>query len=369
MTYLAFQNLWRQRFRFGLSLSGVALAIMLIILLNGFLAGIYAQITAYLDNTPAEIVVAQDGVTNLLSATSLLPAGAADQARGVPGVERVIPIVSQFVIFDLHDEKIVAYMVGYEPKQGGGPWQLKNGRLPTKDNEVVIDWIMAEKHGFALGDTIDILDETFTVVGLSDGTHSWMASFFFIDKRAAERLILTPDATSFLLLTLEPTADKTAVINRLQRRLRDAEIVSAATMRQNDLDLLIQVFAAPLQLMVAIAFAVGTAILGMVIYTATSERTREYGVLKAVGAKNHHLYWLVTQQGLVTAGLGAVLGVGLAALAAAAIMANTPKFLIVLEPRATLLTAVSSLLMGLLAALLPVRHIAQLDPAQVFNKG
>ena len=82
------------------------------------------------------------------------------------------PIVSQFVIFDLHDEKVVAYMVGYVPEQGGGPWQMKDGRPPRDDDEVVLDWVMAADHGIAIGDTIDILDETFVVVGLSNGTNS-----------------------------------------------------------------------------------------------------------------------------------------------------------------------------------------------------
>ena len=368
MTFLAFHNLWQQKFRLALSIGGVALAMMLIILLNGFLSGIYAQVTAYLDNTPADLIIAQDGVTNLLGATSLLPANAEDQARGVPGVAQVMPIVSQFVIFDLHDEKIVAYMVGYDLEQGGGPWQLQDGRFPAADDEVVLDWVMAQNHGFALGDAIDILDETFTIVGLSDGTNSWMASFFFIDKRAAERLLLTPGATSFLLLTLKPDADRTAVADRLNRRLRDVEILPVGAVRQNDLDLLVQVFAAPLQMMVTIAFAVGTAILGMVIYTATVERAREYGVLKAVGARNGHLYWLVTQQGLVTAVLGVILGIGLAWLSARAIMDNSPKFLIVLKPNAVLLTSTSGLAMGILAALLPARHVARLDPARVFRK-
>lgn len=368
MSYLAFRNLWQQKIRLVLSVAGVALALMLIILLNGFLSGIYAQVTAYLDNSPADLVIAQEGITNLLSATSLLPAGVADQVRGVPGVARVTPIVSQFTIFDLHEEKVVAYMVGYEPGQGGGPWQMKDGRFPTSDDEVVLDWVMAANHSIQIGDMLDILDETFTVVGLSDDTNSWMASFFFVEKRAAERLLLTPDATSFVLLTLTPDADINTVTDRLNRRLRDVEIVSVETMRQNDLDLLVQVFAAPLQLMVTIAFAVGTAILGMVIYTATVERTREYGVLKAVGAKNYHLYWLVAQQGVVTAVLGALIGIGLAWLAAQTIMYNTPKFLIVLEPKRVLLMAGSGLLMGLLAALLPARLVARLDPAQVFRK-
>lgn len=368
MTYLAFRNLFQQKFRLALSVGGVALAMMLIVLLNGFLTGIYAQVTAYLDNTPADLIVAQDGVSNLLSATSLLPGDAEDLVRGVPGIARTTPIVSQFVILDIHDKKVVAYLVGYEPGVGGGPWRMLAGRPPADDDEVVLDWVMAQTHGFALGDTIEILDEDFTVVGLSDGTNSWMASFLFIEKRAAERLFLAPDASSFLLLTFEPGADPAAVEARLRRRLREVEVLPAATVRQNDLALLVKVFAIPMRMMATIAFAVGTAILGMVIYTATVERVREYGVLKAVGANNLHLYGLVTQQGLVTAAVGVLLGMGLAWLAAQWIMAASPQFLVVFQPQSLLATALSGLLMGLLAALLPARYVGRLDPAQVFRK-
>jgi putative ABC transport system permease protein len=286
----------------------------------------------------------------------------------VPGIARIIPIVSRFVPLDIHDKKVVIYLVGYEPKAGGGPWALKAGRLPFNENEVVLDSVMAETHGLQLGDTLEILDEEFTVVGLSDETTSWMASFIFLEKRGAERVFLSPGMTSFLLLDLEPGADPAAVEARLRRRLRDAEILPAATFKQNDIKLLVKIFAIPLQMMTTIAFAVGTAILGMIIYTATVERMREYGVLKAVGAKNRHLYGLVIQQGLVTALVGLSLGFGLAWLAAQGVMAIFPKFLVVLQLGSILLTTGVGLLMGLLAALLPARYVGSLDPAQVFRK-
>ena len=259
-------------------------------------------------------------------------------------------------------------MVGYEPDAGGGPWLMKEGRPPADDDEVVLDWVMAQEHGFALGDSIEILDEKFTIAGLSDDTNSWMASFLFMEKRAAERLLLLPNATSFVLLTLEPGSDSVAIETRLRRRLRDMELLPAATLKANDVKLLVEVFAIPLQLMVSIAFAVGTAILGMIIYTATVERLREYGVLKAMGAKNRHLYWLVTQQGVVTAAIGMGLGIGLAWIAGQWIMVLSPKFLILLQPQSVLAVAASGIVMGLLAALLPARHVAGLDPAQVFRK-
>jgi putative ABC transport system permease protein len=367
MTYLAFQNLWQQKLRLALSIAGVALAVMLIVLLNGFLAGVYRQVTAYLDHMAVDFVIAEEDVTNLLGVTSRLPRGAENRARSVPGVARVIPIISQFTILDIHDKKVVAYLIGYDPDLGGGPWALRAGRLPQDDDEVVLDGIMAETHGFGLDDTIEILDDEFTVVGLSEGTKSWMASFLFVDRQAAERLLMTSGA-SFLLVQLAPGAEVSAVEARLRRRLRDAEILTAAVMKQNDQNLLAKIFAVPLRLMVAIAFAVGTAILGMVIYSATAERLREYGVLKAVGASNRHLYGLVLQQGVATAVGGVLVGVGLAWLASQWIMAVAPKFLILQEPRSLLVTALSGVIMGMIAAFAPARRVAGLDPAQVFRK-
>jgi len=368
MIYLAFRNLFQQKYRLALSIGGVALAIMLILLLNGFLSGIYVQVTAYLDNNPADLVIAQDGVTNLLSATSVLPSGTETSVRGVTGIAQSIPIISQFVIFDIHDQKVVAYLVGYDPDMGGGPWKLISGQQPKDDDEIVLDWIMAEEHNLSIGDTVELLNKEFTVVGLSDGTNSWMASFVFIEKRAAEQLFLTPDTSSFILISIRPGINQENLIARLEGRLQDVEIVPVESMKQNDLNLLVEVFATPLRMMVSIAFTVGTAILGLVIYTATVERQREYGVLKAVGATNYHLYRLVLIQGFVTAIAGVLLGVGMASLTAEWIMKYFPKFLIVFESNSILWTSISGIFMGLLAAILPARQIARLDPARAFRK-
>ncbi|MBE7555569.1 MAG: ABC transporter permease [Anaerolineales bacterium] len=368
MTYLALRNLLQQKFRLALSIGGVALAMMLIVFLNAFQAGIFQQVNAYLDHTPTDLVVAGEDITKMLGATSLLPAGAVDLAQGVPGIARIIPIVSQFVTLDIHDKKVVTYLVGYDPELGGGPWALQAGRLPTDDGEVVLDGVMADTHGLKLGDTLEILDKDFTVVGLSEGTTSWMASFMFLEKRSAERLFLNPGMTSFLLLRLEPGADPVAVEARLRRRLRDVEILPAAVIKQNDINLMVRVFAIPLRVMTTIAFAVGTAILGMIIYTANVERMREYGVLKAVGAKNRHLYGLVIQQGLVTSLFGIMVGIGLAWVVAQGVMSIFPKFLVILQPGSIGLTVLVGLLMGLLAAVLPARYMASLDPARVFRK-
>src|SRR5512144_2393324 len=295
---LTTRNLFQDKTRLALSIGGVALAVMLILVLKGFLAGMNRQITSYLDHSPGSIVVAQADVVNLLGATSMLPKGMAQRSEVIRGVEKVVPILSQFVILDLHEKKQPAYMIGYDPKQGGGPWELAAGREPRKKREIVLDRVLAARHGLHLGDKIEVLEKDFTIVGLSNGTSSWMTSFFFVRKDAAEELLLVPDnATSFLLVSTSKGADLDAILQRLNG-FSDVNALTKRQMASNDLRLFAKVFSTPLQLMVAIAFLVGAMIVGLIIYTATVERQREYGVIKAIGGKNAFLYRVVLAQAL-----------------------------------------------------------------------
>jgi len=136
---------------------------------------------------------------------------------------------------------------------------------------------------------------------------------------------------------------------------------------ENDRKLMARVYDAPIGLMVGIAFFVGVLVVGLVIYTATIERRREYGAVKAIGARNRTLYRIVTTQALIAAAAGAVVGVGLAYAAGAALMAWRPQFRVDIEPAAVGVVLAASLLMALLAALIPARAVARLAPAEVFR--
>lgn len=370
---VAWKNLLRDRVRFLLSVGGVSLAVMLILILNGFVAGLYRQVSAYLDHAPGDLLVTQEGVTNLLGATSLLPPGLAEEAAQVEGVAQVVPILSQFVILNLHDLKVPAYLIGYPQgdspaEQRGGPWKLAAGREPRAENEMVFDRVLAERHNLALGDSVELMGTEFEIVGLSDETDSWMTSFFFLRQFDAQKLLRAPGATSILLVSPEPTADAEEVRSRLAG-LDGVDALSKETVIANDTKLLVEVFSAPLKLMAGIAFLVGVLVVGLVIYTATVERQREYGVLKAIGARSRLLYQLVIVQALVAAGVGSLAGIGLAVGASEWIMRQRPEFLILLEPEAVLVAISVGVGMSLLAAVVPARVVNRLEPADVFRRG
>ena len=364
---LARRNLFQDKTRLALSISGVALAVMLILVLKGFLAGMNRQITSYLDHSPGSIVVAQEDVVNLLGATSLLPEGIDQKAETIRGVDEAVPILSQFVILDLHGKKQPAYMIGYDARQGGGPWELMAGREPRSKREIVFDRVLADRHDLKLGDEVEVMGKDFTIVGLSNGTTSWMTSYFFIRKQDAEDLLLAPSATSFLLLTTSDNANLDDILRRLNN-LSDVNALTKREMAANDLKLFAKVFSAPLKLMVGIAFLVGAMIVGLIIYTATVERQREYGVIKAIGAKNRFLYQVVVTQALFASVAGASLGILLANAVAQWIMSARPQFLITFDPVDSGQALLAGLGMALIASIFPTRVVASLAPAEVFRK-
>jgi len=364
---MARRNLGRDRTRLLLNIAGVALAILLILLLTGIREGMFRQITSYLDRTPGSLLVSQGGVENLLSVTSLLPAGATARVQGTRGVESVIPILSQYTILDLHGRKQAAYLIGYVPARGGGPWRLAAGRAPRADDEAVFDRVLAERHDLALGDRVDVMGRTLEVVGLSEGTTSWMTSFFFLRKSAVESLVRLPGATSFLLVTTDEGASVDDVRSRLAS-LDGVDVHTKGEIAANDRKLFARYFSAPVTLMAAIAALVGALVVGLVIYTATVERERDFGVLKAIGAPNRSLYLVVVAQSLIASLGGVVAGSVLAIGARAGIMALRPQFLIVLEPADFVLALVVGLGIAMVAGLYPARRIGGLAPAEVFRR-
>ena len=292
--FLARRNLLQNKTRFGLSVASVSLAVMLILLLSGLRSGVYRQVGRYLEHTPGSVVVAQEGVTNLSTATSLLPSETVDVVRQLEGASGVVPILSQFVIVELHDRKQPVYLVGYDASLGGGPWSLTEGREPRADDEAVLDRVLASRHDMRVGDRFDLQGRTFTIVGLSSGTSSFTGSYLFIQKSAAEVLLSAPGASSFLLVTPASGTSEQVLLDRL-RNVPGTTALRKQEMIANDRQLIANVFNAPLLLMVAIAFLVGTLVVALVIYTATVERQREFGVLKAIGAESSTsaaLFWM-----------------------------------------------------------------------------
>ena len=363
---LARRNLLQERSRLALSVAGVSLSVMLIVLMNGFLAGFDRQVSVYLDAQPASVVVAQAGIENFSVATSRLSADAVERIRATPGVGRAVAVDAQTAILDLHGRREFVYLLGYDRAEGGGPAGLVDGREPQADDEIVVDSVLAGRHDLGPGSGVDVLGVRVRVVGVSGGTWGFMAGYVFMTRGALGGLLRLGKGASFVLVSPASGIDQPSLLGRLDA-LPGVHALSKADAAANDRRVSLPAFQQPVRLMVLIASVVGALVVGMVVYAATLERRREYAVLKAVGGRNPVLYRTVLLQALAAALAGVALGVLLAAGAARLVETARPEFLVLLEPAGVLAALAAGLIMAAAGALLPARAVAGVAPAEAMR--
>ena len=363
---LARRQLGHDRLKLVLAIAGAALAVALVGLLFGLRSGIARQVTTYLDNAGADVYVAQGGTRNFVSSSSVLSARDVARIRAAAPDAVVEPIAGGVEPLTLRGRKRVTMLIGFEPGRLGGPWQMAAGRPPQGAGEVAVDRVLARTNGIATGDRLPIRGASLRVVGLTDGTSSWMTSLLFTTRAQANALQRRGDvATSVLVRSDAPRADLRA---RLARALPDLSVFTRADLAGRDRTLIADTFSAPLLVMVLVAFGVGALVIGLMVYGFVAERRREFGMLKAIGARNGRLYRLVAVHALAIAALGLVAGVALQRLASLLLQELAPKFVFVFEARYLFLMIVAAAGMALLGAWVPARIVARLDPAEVFRR-
>ena len=367
---LALQNLLQDKLRLVLSVVGIALAVMLILFLLGLRAGIFNSAKAYLANTPGSIVVLPQEIKSTLAAGSgeYLPAGASEAVAREPEIASVIPVLELRAMPEFHGRRESVLLIGYDPSLGGGPWDLAQGRQPAADTEIVLDRVLANRHNFALGDTLEISGAALNVVGLSNGTSSLSGSYVFARKSLAEKLVLSPGAVSVLLVTPSPGTAPEDLVIALRQRLPGANVLLKSQVMANDQAIMAGIIDQIVMLMVGAAFIVGALVVGMVLYTATIERRAEYGILKAIGARGGVLYRVTISQAFAAAGLGVLAGIGFAYLMGWLVETLRPQFLVSIQPSAIAVTVAAGLVMASLGALVPARIVVSLAPADVFRR-
>lgn len=357
------RNLLADRRRLAISVGGVAAAIALILLLQGLWSGFQVQISVYEDNVGADLFVGEPGTANFLGVPSVLPLETAQTIRVIPGVERADPIAVRFAVLGLHDRKVFMFLVGSRAGGMGGPWDLAAGTPARADDEVVIDETVADQHGVALGDRVEVMGKRFRVVGLSAETRSWMAGFVFTTHDAIERLLRTPETTSYVLVR---AADPGAVAGRIRERTGLA-VLSPEELGDNDRAFLGRIMNGVIGLMLVIAFAAGTLIIALTVYSAIVERLREYGIAKAMGARRARLFRIVLGQTLTLSALGTVAGYVLFRGASWLVVMVRPQFWVRVSLTGVAGAVVAAGLMAFLATVVPTRRITRLDPASVYR--
>lgn len=369
MRRLAWRNLIQDRFRLFISVSGVALSMALILLIGGIFTGSEEQAVLYIRKQPADLWLMQEGVANMHMSSSILPVGVLEEVRSVEGVKTAVGILYTNATIKVDDIVIFNYVIGIEEDAPiGGPWKLAEGTTNLTVNEIVIDQAVARRYGLEIGDPVQIGGFDVRIAGLSEDTFGIATSVVWVSKAAMAALMgVDADANSYILIEPQAGVEVQALKERLATHIPDANILTSDEFAESDQEMIRQMGADLIGMMNSIAYIIGLVIIGITVYTATLERSREYGVLKAIGANHRHLLLVVLIQAFVIAGTGSFVGILLSYGIGSIINEVFPEMLVLIRPAQWLVVLPVMAAVTAVGALLPIQRIMKLDPMIVFK--
>jgi putative ABC transport system permease protein len=332
-----------------------------------FAAGLRATIDKGLDEQlqAAGIVQHQDGF-------SPLPDGVVDRLREVDGVEAVSPI--RFETGRWEEKNKNQAVTGIDPATigkvlkedwaDGAVRQLE----ALKDDQVLVGNNFAEGNKVKVGDELRFTSRegtqaAYRVAGTFDSGVG-MIGDVAVTNSSMEREWKSKDI-SFALFAGGPGADATALQKKADAALTDFPTAETQTIDTFKKDQLKQVDQLVGLIYALLSLSVIVALLGIINTLALSvfERTRELGLLRAVGMSRRQVRRMVRAESVITAAIGALLGVALGI--AFAVLISRPLadegFLFSLPVGTLIVVVIVAALAGVLAAIPPARRAARVD--------
>jgi putative ABC transport system permease protein len=364
---LARENSKRNPGRTAVTAAALMIALALVTFITVFAAGLKSSVAQVIDENFAGGLVIENS-----DGFSPIPAGAAFAAAKVPGVKGVATIRTA-------EAKVL----------GGGGTVKVNGTTPNIEEGIELEWLaggpaklrglgddeavvsddFAKENHLAVGDKFSLLSQSearpsFTVAGEFESKANVFGDVLVTQKVMADAFKQRQDNTDFVIL--EPDADPEKVQAILtagaERAFPTAEVLNQGELREErekQIDEVVRFFFVLLALAVLISLIGVANTLALSIY----ERTRELGMLRAIGMSRRQVRSMIRYEAVITALIGAILGMVLGIVFAALIAQPLKSEGFTLSyPVGTLIgILVLAALAGVLAAIVPARRASRLD--------
>ncbi len=298
------------------------------------------------------------------------------QLEKMPEIAAVSPVASGPAFAVRGDANKSVTLIGIEPENYNRVISLTDrivrGHLRLNAGETVIGTELAKDLGAAVGDKLRLntsngATDTLTIVGLFDlGNKGVNGRSVYVGLRTAQTLLDLPGGVSSIDLSLH----NIYIAETVARKIADANGLLADSWIKTNAQFFTalssqKISSNVIRFFIALSVAFGIA---SVLVVSVVQRSKEIGILRAMGASRQQILRTFLLQGGIVGLLGSILGTGLASLFLAlwrALAKNpdgSPMFMITVEPELFAITAIGASLVGILAALMPARRAANLDP-------
>ncbi len=364
MVPVARRNLLADKVRLVISVGGVAFAVLLILVVGSLYRGFEREAGSFVRSVPGDIWVMEQDTTDIFHSFSVLPEEKLAGVGEVPGVSEVISLYAKRGRLDYDGGDADTYVMGFAVPRGT---ELLSGIEAPGPGEIVLDRVFVRKTGLRVGDNVEVRGRTLRVSQIGSISNVGLSQFSLMSPEDAREVLAVPGNVSYALVTVEPGADPAAVAGAIEQAVPGLKAETKVAFADANRNEVVTFFLPIVAVLLAVSFLVGTAVVGLTIYTATIERTREFGVMKAIGASAGHLFRVVLAQSVIIGVAGFLVGVPLTIAVNGLAQELVPEFVNVLLWRDVAAAFGAALVMAVLAAFVPVRRVAGIDPAAVFR--
>jgi putative ABC transport system permease protein len=364
------KNVLNRPMRTALTALGLSVAIAAVIILVGISWNFERSFLAIYRSKGIDMVIVRAGSSNQLA--SSLDVRLADRLRQIDGVADVAPSLMDTVAFE--DKNLASVLVeGWEPEslmfRG---IRLLSGRPLRRgdDRAVLLGRVLALNLGKMVGDLLDVAGESFRVVGIFESDSLFENGALIMPLTTLQKMMGREGQATGLVVAAK--SSDPAYLDGLRRGIEQAIPGVAATPARDYV-------VADTQIRLAKAMAWTTAVIAMVMgalgmlntmLMSIFERTREIGILRAVGWRRSRVLALVLGEALAIALAGTAIGGVLAALGLRALMLS-PTARGFIDPHIPPEVLGIALIMGvglsLLGGLYPAARAAALDPTEALR--
>jgi putative ABC transport system permease protein len=369
-TSLILKNVLHRPVRTILTTLGLAIAIAAVTILVGISWNFEKSFLTLYNTKGIDLVVVRAGNSNQLS--SSLDEKMADRLRQIEGVAEVAQSLVDTVAFE--QENLVSVLVdGWVPGSilFRGIKLLEGRALKAGDDTaVILGRVLAMTLGKKAGDRVQIAGETFDVVGIFE-SESWFENgSLTIPLKTLQKIMGREGQVTGLLIQAKASDERS--IKELRRRIESTIQGVAATPARDHVqgDTQIRLARAMAWTTAAIALFLGSVGMLNTMLMSIFERTREIGILRAVGWRRRRVLALVLGEALAIAFLGALVGVLLAVVGLRVLtLAPTARGFISpnLPPLVLLIALAMAVGLSLLGGLYPAARAATLEPTEALR--
>ena len=351
--------------RTSAGIAGIATALLLVLALKAIFAGMENRLTAYIDGSRADVIVAQRGVRSMHMTESAVPLRSARAIASVPGVARARPILYVPATLERGDRRGLVYLVGDD--RGGAPIALAGGRRPAA-GEIVLDRELAKTLGAHRGAVVHAFGRGFRISGEVAGLTLISNSFAFVRLADLARALRSVGIASYVLVEAAPGTDSAVLAERIENAVPDVTASTRDVFARSERRLVGDMSTDVVRAMILVGFVIGVAVAGLVAYSAMLAQLRDYAVLRALGLSARRALEVALAQVGAMVGLAFVLALALVFALAKLLPALSPVLTLVVKPRDVVLALVVAGAVAIGATAFPAVRVSRVDPASVFRR-